>query len=493
MYLYSLLLLLILSLISIKEVKGQDTASEEDQSSPQCIVLTNSKACPDWEGSSLLLANGFYNSQQEFDDFIFSQYDNNNDYISKFQDSYGCNNYNGRGQRYHISYYCSLMIYASQSSCSTGPPEKTICKDTCTKAKNALNDIFENENMCEQQGLSSTQSQSRSNSLNTYDNFCNSLSLTSNSGECLDGTLSIESNTCGFFFKDDFDNFCKTDVGKNDKCCKSKDENSKVIIIASVIGSIALLSIIIITIVCIKKRKNRVDNRNISLDETTIYDQSNIGNPFRNNSKVRFDGNVKNDNSNYKIDRTVIYSPNSDDNDLFNIPISSNPSIKSNYSNKFNSSLNHLQAASPLSPNQFKNSISYPISPNYNKSAYSNISSPPLSTVTPVLTVLSPSMNINDNIVTIHHEEEEENNFNILEKEMKVWAKYNPLMNDEIKLNSDDIVFVEIVYDDGWARGKNLNTGQVGAFPMAAVILPDDDNDQALSMDSKNRISSYIN
>ncbi|KAL7749557.1 hypothetical protein RI367_005113 [Sorochytrium milnesiophthora] len=44
---------------------------------------------------------------------------------------------------------------------------------------------------------------------------------------------------------------------------------------------------------------------------------------------------------------------------------------------------------------------------------------------------------------------------------------------DEISMRIGDQVVIAASYSDGWARGKNLSTGQEGAFPLACFANPD--------------------
>ncbi|KAJ1562675.1 hypothetical protein HK096_005726, partial [Nowakowskiella sp. JEL0078] len=60
-------------------------------------------------------------------------------------------------------------------------------------------------------------------------------------------------------------------------------------------------------------------------------------------------------------------------------------------------------------------------------------------------------------------------------KTMKVVYEYVPQLQDELRLNFGDIVLVTHIYDDGWAAGNNLVTGEIGAFPFMAVGVVEDD------------------
>ncbi|ORX98986.1 hypothetical protein K493DRAFT_299626 [Basidiobolus meristosporus CBS 931.73] len=46
---------------------------------------------------------------------------------------------------------------------------------------------------------------------------------------------------------------------------------------------------------------------------------------------------------------------------------------------------------------------------------------------------------------------------------------YTPTLEDELMIQPGDMLIVIWSFDDGWAVGRNLNTGNEGAFPMACV------------------------
>lgn len=57
-----------------------------------------------------------------------------------------------------------------------------------------------------------------------------------------------------------------------------------------------------------------------------------------------------------------------------------------------------------------------------------------------------------------------------LETKYKVVHNYEASLPDEISLKYGDVVEVLATYDDGWGRGRNLNTGKTGVFPMQCFI-----------------------
>ncbi|KAI8807527.1 hypothetical protein BJ742DRAFT_678873 [Cladochytrium replicatum] len=66
---------------------------------------------------------------------------------------------------------------------------------------------------------------------------------------------------------------------------------------------------------------------------------------------------------------------------------------------------------------------------------------------------------------------------------MKVVYEYSARIADEMRLSFGDIVDVDEIFDDGWAAGRNRNTGESGAFPLIAVAPFENENDY-LTMES---------
>ena len=71
---------------------------------------------------------------------------------------------------------------------------------------------------------------------------------------------------------------------------------------------------------------------------------------------------------------------------------------------------------------------------------------------------------------------------------MTVIDTYESFLDDELKLNLDDVILVSEMFDDGWAVGKNLNTGEIGAFPLNCCLL----NNEKINAPNKNRASSLL-
>lgn len=79
----------------------------------------------------------------------------------------------------------------------------------------------------------------------------------------------------------------------------------------------------------------------------------------------------------------------------------------------------------------------------------------------------------------------ESNHTPLSEEFFVVIHPYPPQMPDELELNAGDIVCLALYFDDGWALGYNVTTGQKGAFPLVCISpAPEESLDQLLQMDS---------
>ncbi|KAF1806975.1 hypothetical protein V8B55DRAFT_1461302 [Mucor lusitanicus] len=79
----------------------------------------------------------------------------------------------------------------------------------------------------------------------------------------------------------------------------------------------------------------------------------------------------------------------------------------------------------------------------------------------------------------------ESNNTPLNEEFFVVIHAYPPQMPDELELNAGDIVCLALYFDDGWALGYNVTTGQKGAFPLVCISpAPEESLDQLLQMDA---------
>ncbi|KAJ3279347.1 hypothetical protein HK104_001541 [Borealophlyctis nickersoniae] len=57
----------------------------------------------------------------------------------------------------------------------------------------------------------------------------------------------------------------------------------------------------------------------------------------------------------------------------------------------------------------------------------------------------------------------------VLEKKYVVQHAYEPAAQDELKLQVGDSVKLDLLFNDGWAKGINETTGQTGLLPVACL------------------------
>ncbi|KAI9105328.1 hypothetical protein DFS34DRAFT_4460 [Phlyctochytrium arcticum] len=206
------------------------TTAVSSQTTSRCLTLTKTSACPAQEGRPIVISSSFYNDTATFDTFITGNYDTNPSYITSFQTAYGCSRFQGQGQRYHISFYCSYIVEASALWCGTSAgTAKTICRDTCNKATASLASMFSNSQICDNAG--DTERTARTDMLTNYNGFCSGLK--NDPSSCDEGTLPFEVNTCGFFSKAEAETFCNNSANQSDPCCSKVLGTSKALTPAS--------------------------------------------------------------------------------------------------------------------------------------------------------------------------------------------------------------------------------------------------------------------
>ena len=206
MFLFSQLLLTSL-------VQGQ-----QQSGNPNCMVLQNSQNCPNQNGLVISTTSQYSNTAQ-FDQFVSSRLDSNPLYVQAFQKDFGCPEYQGQGQQYHISIYCALLTQ-KPSSCngqSDTAQRVPLCRETCNLASSSLSRLFNTVCVSNRTSLAM---QERSATISFYDNFCTQLpNQSSNQNQCLNGSNQPqESQTCGilriryFLIKNRLSNFCRRTI-----------------------------------------------------------------------------------------------------------------------------------------------------------------------------------------------------------------------------------------------------------------------------------------
>ncbi|RKO98590.1 hypothetical protein CXG81DRAFT_21207 [Caulochytrium protostelioides] len=199
--------------------------SPASSGSGQCLTLTNSKACGPWNGQKIFVApnNPAFASQEAFDAWIInSLYNNQKSYIESFASAYTCPQYDGSGQRYHISFYCQLLITTSQSAQMCGPPASTpkaLCTDTCSDATTSLTGVFNDGKLCTTTGVSNDVSTLRSTLIDQYETLCSSLPVKTKGDNCIVG-VDTESTNCGFWTPKEKEAFCAIGTNRSTQCCQ---------------------------------------------------------------------------------------------------------------------------------------------------------------------------------------------------------------------------------------------------------------------------------
>ena len=139
-----------------------------------------------------------------------------------FRAGFDCPNWDGHGQRYHLTYYYSLIIASSQPPIGVCPPppdrpNRLICLSSCIAATKSLNLIFSNSTNCPGPDVNNV----RSEEIGNHNTFCNSIPQTDDPNKCIPA-VQIESNRCGFPLQSDFDTYCSKSgngTALNDPCC----------------------------------------------------------------------------------------------------------------------------------------------------------------------------------------------------------------------------------------------------------------------------------
>ncbi|KAI8923316.1 hypothetical protein BC831DRAFT_471665, partial [Entophlyctis helioformis] len=57
----------------------------------------------------------------------------------------------------------------------------------------------------------------------------------------------------------------------------------------------------------------------------------------------------------------------------------------------------------------------------------------------------------------------------ILERKFVVTTEYEPSASDELRLHVGDVIVLDLLFNDGWAKGKNETTRQEGILPVACI------------------------
>ncbi|KAJ3228612.1 hypothetical protein HDU81_006025 [Chytriomyces hyalinus] len=170
---------------------------------PNCFSLQSSQLCPEFHLFEVP-ASPEFTTVQEFDNYLLESLDNSTAFISGFASEYECNQFNGHGIRYHLSFMCNYFVTQGVQRCpaTIGAPveHKPLCESTCKAHIESILNIFQTSAICSQQP-SDTASSARKSYLQTYGNACELISSKDESF-CSKGVYSDVVNS-GFSFTQD--------------------------------------------------------------------------------------------------------------------------------------------------------------------------------------------------------------------------------------------------------------------------------------------------
>ncbi|KAI8851777.1 hypothetical protein BC829DRAFT_386004 [Chytridium lagenaria] len=185
-------------------------------SAAQCFTLTGSTQMPDFNGAAILSSPNTFNDTTSLDTYLTQNLDSNTAYQNSFKDFFDCPNWNGTGQRFHMTYFQGLIAFFSTQSATACQPTnvvRNICQDSCDIARTSLSAIFNNTAFCSSQDPE----QRRSQTLEAYTRFCRRLPTIN----CIPA-VRLESGSCGFPISSDAANYCRSGgagAAINDQCC----------------------------------------------------------------------------------------------------------------------------------------------------------------------------------------------------------------------------------------------------------------------------------
>ncbi|KAJ3412716.1 hypothetical protein HDV05_000344 [Chytridiales sp. JEL 0842] len=218
---------------------------------------------PDWNNVQIVQSPGVFTDTPSLDAFLLTKLDSDQSYINGFRDFFACPAFNGSSQRFHNTYYQGLLAFFSQQPqgpCPTPTPNIVICQQSCFLARDALQAIFSDVNVCSGQDVANNRQQT----IQSYNDFCQRLPT----DNCLQAIKS-ELSQCGFPLLQDARVYCDpalpgVGIQRQDPCCTivnnpgaPVDPNASIfgdgnqgmgglpisIIIAAAVGTVAALGI----------------------------------------------------------------------------------------------------------------------------------------------------------------------------------------------------------------------------------------------------------
>ncbi|KAI8928317.1 hypothetical protein BC831DRAFT_448792 [Entophlyctis helioformis] len=192
----------------------------------KCFTLTDSTLLPEYNGYqvfSRLMTAPFSDtpSTTSFESYLLSVEDANAVYQDNFRNAFGCPNWSGLGQRFHLSYFTSLIVYLSsppsKSACTQPATALPLCRDTCFMSLVALSGIFNDRSQCG----AADPSGNRAITLRSYEGYCRTLAVANTTmGSCMPG-LGRELAQCGFPNPANAARYCTGATASRDPCCST--------------------------------------------------------------------------------------------------------------------------------------------------------------------------------------------------------------------------------------------------------------------------------
>ncbi|TPX33194.1 hypothetical protein SmJEL517_g03874 [Synchytrium microbalum] len=399
-----------------------------------CFQLTGSTTCSQFSNDFIAPAAG-YTDVNSFDAYMRGRFDNNSIYSQSFAASYGCPNYNGTGQRYHISTFCALLVSQSATAGCT-PPTKMLCSATCSAAISSLTNLFANPAICKA-SPDTASSASRTLTLGYYKTLCST--GTSTTTGCVAAESSVlETTRCGFFTMAEFTAYCAATPA--DTCCTGGGPTGTTVTVAgtttapvatmtmaatnnkifgqsffTIASAIIVTVLTVISIVgcCMLGRRKGITD----WGEAT---KNMLG--MKKKNKVEIEGGYGSRKHDSYQDKDISYSP---------------------------AALASSGAVTPVTAAHVKGG-------NGSKGIFQKF--------------------FGKKNVETH----------------RAIANYIPTLEDEIQISVDDEVHIIESYDDGWAMGRNVTIKREGVFPLACLGLDEHLNPARVSVANESSNDAYM-
>lgn len=433
--------MLVITLISIFLA----VASAKDAENT-CVSLANSKTCSAFSQFYIGLPGLAYDypflinttTIEEFDERLLDYVNSTSDYLFPL----GClsSNYNPTipYARYSLTRLCVGMIqnpsYSLPCNFDNGLTPPPLCQSTCFEWVDSITHITQNPRVCSDSTQRNTSLASFTDQCNTWEGFNGTIAE-----NCISG-IANEPYSCGFGNNTRAAcGYCRTHA--DDECCQqvtycNDAPLSAGAIVGIVIGSLVGAALIVFAAIwyyCRKRHHKHINPFTHFLPSTSTSATLTTQQPQQHQQPL----------------------PSS------SAPPPPPPPSSSHQPQRYTGTLNNGGVM-------------------VNTSAFNNIDLP----------FMSDKMEMTDEyksttIPAPIRPSTESNSTPLNEEFFVVIHAYPPQMPDELELNAGDIVCLALYFDDGWALGYNVTTGQKGAFPLVCISpAPEESLDQLLQMDA---------